>query len=74
MHLPDRWLVDYAYAGLPDADHRIDNFTLGMVSVLVATTVVECGIDVARLNTIIIQDAVRVSSGEHVYTANPTAC
>ena len=56
--LPDRWSVDYAYAKLPDADRRIDEFTRGNVSVLVATTKVECGIDVARLNTIIIEDAV----------------
>ena len=45
-------------AKLPDADRRIDEFTHGNVSVLVATTKVECGIDVARLNTIIIEDAV----------------
>ena len=51
--------LEVAHGQLPDLALRIAAFRRGEADVLVATTVVECGIDIARANTIIIQDAVR---------------
>lgn len=51
--------LEIAHGQLPDLALRIAAFRRGEADVLVATTVVECGIDIARANTIIIQDAVR---------------
>ena len=51
--------LDVAHGELPDLALRIAAFRRGEADVLVATTVVECGIDIARANSIIIQDAVR---------------
>ena len=50
--------IEVAHGELPDLALRIAAFRRGEADVLVATTVVECGIDIARANTIIIQDAV----------------
>ena len=57
--LPAATRVDFAHAGLADLDTRISNFSMGTTHVLVATTVLETGIDITNLNTIIIHDAVR---------------
>ena len=51
--------LEVAHGQLPDLALRIAAFRRGEADVLVATTGVECGIDIARANTIIIQDAVR---------------
>ena len=56
--LPAATRVDFAHAGLADLDTRIGDFSLGKTHVLVATTVLETGIDIANLNTIIIHEAV----------------
>ncbi len=53
--LPDARLV-FAYGGLKDLEERIVDFTLGNADVLVATTIMENGIDIPNVNTIIIQD------------------
>ena len=53
-------IIDFAYSGISDLELRIANFSCGKTNVLVATTVVECGIDIPKVNTIIIQDAVSV--------------
>ena len=52
--------VDVAHAELSDLALRIAKFSDGLTDVLVATTVVECGIDIPNANTIIILEAVRV--------------
>ena len=59
-HLPDV-RIEFAHAELSDVSLRIAAFRRGEADVLVATTVVECGIHVARANTIIIQEAVRTA-------------
>ena len=59
--LPAATRVDFAHAGLADLDTRISDFSLGKTHVLVATTVLETGIDIANLNTIIIHEAVRLA-------------
>ena len=56
--LPSSARIDCAYADLPDADQRIRNFSQYGADVLVATTVVECGLDIGLLNTVIVQDSV----------------
>ena len=53
--------LESAHGELSDLALRIDAFRRGEADVLVATTVIECGIDIARANTIIIQDAVRIA-------------
>ena len=57
-HLPSV-RVEIAHADLPDLSLRIASFQRGEAHVLVATTVVECGINIVRANTIIVQAAVR---------------
>ena len=47
--------VDYAYSGIKDLERRIVAFTLGETDVLVATTILENGIDIPNVNTIIVQ-------------------
>jgi len=49
--------LESAHGELSDLALRIDAFRRGEADVLVATTVIECGIDIARANTIIYQDA-----------------
>ena len=51
--------IGIAHADLSDLSLRIASFQRGEMDVLVATTVVECGISIARANTIIVQQAVR---------------
>ena len=51
--------IGIAHADLSDLSLRIASFQRGEMDVLVATTVVECGISIARANTIIVQEAVR---------------
>ena len=53
--------IDFAHGDLSDLALRIAAFSRGESDVLVTTTVIECGIDIPRANTIIIQDAVRRS-------------
>ena len=52
--LPDA-RVDFAYSGIRDLEQRIVDFTLGNTDVLVATTILENGIDIPNVNTIIVQ-------------------
>ena len=59
-HVPNVRIV-MAHSDLSDLSLRIASFQRGEVDVLVATTVVECGISIARANTIIVQEAVRVA-------------
>ena len=47
--------VDYAYSGIANLEQRIVDFTLGNTDVLVATTILENGIDIPNVNTIIVQ-------------------
>mmetsp|Transcript_31408 Transcript_31408/g.98457 ORF Transcript_31408/g.98457 Transcript_31408/m.98457 type:complete len:576 (-) Transcript_31408:63-1790(-) len=48
--------LSYAYGGLRDLERRIVDFTLGESDVLVATTIMENGIDIPNVNTIVVQD------------------
>ena len=59
--LPDA-RVDVAHAELSDLALRIAKFSDGLTDVLVATTVVECGIDIPNANTIIVLEAVRADA------------
>ena len=47
--------IDFAYSGIKDLEKRIVDFTLGNTDVLVATTILENGIDIPNVNTIIVQ-------------------
>lgn len=47
--------VDFAYSGVVNLERRIVDFTLGDTDVLVATTILENGIDIPNVNTIIVQ-------------------
>ena len=47
--------VDYAYSGISNLEQRIVAFTLGETDVLVATTILENGIDIPNVNTIVVQ-------------------
>ena len=62
--------VAFAHAELSDLSRRIAAFRRGEADVLVATTVVECGIDIARANTIIIQEAVRTDCDLNAWAPN----
>ena len=48
--------INYAYGGLSDLEQRIVDFTLREYDVLVATTILENGIDMPNVNTIIVQN------------------
>lgn len=48
--------ITYAYGGLKDLEERIVDFTLGNVDIMVATTILENGIDIPNVNTIVIQN------------------
>ena len=72
-HLPDV-RIEFAHAELSDVSQRIAAFRRGEVDVLVATTVVECGIDIARANTIIIQEAVRTDCDLSAWAPNQCVC
>ena len=52
--LPDR-TISYAHGGMRDLEKRVVSFTLGEVDVMVATTILENGIDIPNVNTIVIQ-------------------
>jgi transcription-repair coupling factor (superfamily II helicase) len=56
-----QWLPDVrtssAHGQLKDLEQRIVEFTLGEVDVLVATTILENGIDMPNVNTIILQQS-----------------
>ena len=47
--------ISHAYGGLKDLEQRIVDFSLGDVDVMVSTTIMENGIDIPNVNTIIIQ-------------------
>ena len=47
--------VEFAHSGLKELEQRIVDFTLGKTDVLVATTILENGIDIPNVNTIIVQ-------------------
>ena len=49
--------VSYAYSGLRDLEARIVDFTMGDVDVMVATTIMENGIDIPNVNTLVVQNA-----------------
>jgi len=53
---PER-AVSFAYGGIRDLEERIVEFTLGKVDVMVCTTIMENGIDIPNVNTIITQDS-----------------
>ena len=55
--LPSNCTVGFAHGQNEDLESRIDLFVAGEVDVLVATTVIENGIDIANANTIIILNA-----------------
>ena len=48
--------IAYAYSGIADLEAKIVGFTLGEIDVLVATTIMENGIDIPNVNTIIVQN------------------
>lgn len=48
--------VEFAYSGLKDLEAKIVAFTLGEIDILVATTIMENGIDIPNVNTIVIQN------------------
>ena len=72
-HLPDV-RIEFAHTELSDVSQRIAAFRRGEADVLVATTVVECGIDIARANTIIIQEAVRTDCDLNAWAPNQCVC
>ncbi|KAL1520573.1 hypothetical protein AB1Y20_022149 [Prymnesium parvum] len=47
--------VSYACGGLKDLEKRITDFALGEIDVMVSTTIMENGIDIPNVNTIVIQ-------------------
>ena len=47
--------IEFAYGGLADLERRIVDFSLGETDVLVATTIMENGIDIPNVNTIVVQ-------------------
>ena len=53
--LPDA-TISYAYSGLRDLEDRIVDFTMGATDVMVATTIMENGIDIPNVNTLIVQN------------------
>ena len=69
-HLPNVRIV-MAHSDLSDLSLRIAAFQCGEVDVLVATTVVECGISIARANTIIVQEAVRADGHSNAVHPHP---
>ena len=48
-------VVDFAYSGIARLEQRVVDFTLGKTDVLVATTILENGIDIPNVNTIVVQ-------------------
>jgi|MDSY01.2.fsa_nt_gb transcription-repair coupling factor (superfamily II helicase) len=48
--------LSFGYGGLKDLEQRIVDFTLGGTDLMVSTTIMENGIDIPNVNTIIIQD------------------
>lgn len=52
--LPE-FTVSYAHGGMRDLEKRVVAFTLGEVDIMVATTILENGIDIPNVNTIVIQ-------------------
>jgi len=56
--LPDVECIE-AHGEHSDLERRIDEFTLGKAKVLIATTVIENGIDMPNVNTIIVLNAQR---------------
>ena len=54
--------IEYAHGELSDFHLRIAAFSRGEAEVLVATTVIECGIHIERANTLIVQEAVRAGT------------
>ena len=51
--LPDH-TISYAHGGMRDLEKRVVSFA-GEVDVMVATTILENGIDIPNVNTIVIQ-------------------
>jgi len=55
--LAPRASIVVAHSKVKDVEERVLNFTLGIGDVLVATSIIESGIDMPNVNSIIIQDA-----------------
>lgn len=55
--LPKGTRIAFAHGGLRDLEDRIVSFALGNYDILVATTIMENGIDIPNVNTIIVQEA-----------------
>ena len=72
--LPPSTRIEFAHGDQPDHDRRIDEFRRGGADVLVATTVIECGLHIHCLNTIIIQDAVRTHTHMHAHAICTCTC
>ena len=53
--LPEKRIV-YAYSKVQNLEKRVLDFTLGEYDVLVSTTIMENGIDIPNVNTIIVQN------------------
>ena len=49
--------ISFAYSGLRDLEARIVDFTMGNVDVMVATTIMENGIDIPNVNTLVVQNS-----------------
>lgn len=49
--------LEWAHGGLPDLDARMLRFGNGTARVLVSTSVIECGIDLPSVNTLIVEHA-----------------
>ena len=47
--------ISHAFGGLKDLEQRITDFALGNIDIMVSTTIMENGIDIPNVNTIIIQ-------------------
>ena len=54
--LPDA-RISFAYSGLRDLEARIVDFTMGNVDIMVATTIMENGIDIPNVNTLVVQNS-----------------
>ncbi len=52
--MPELRIV-FAYSKVPDLEQRMHDFTVGDYDVLVSTTIMENGIDIPNVNTIIVQ-------------------
>merc|ERR1740139_93433 len=49
--------ISFAYSGLRDLEARIVDFTIGNIDIMVATTIMENGIDIPNVNTLVVQNS-----------------